>query len=79
VARVYVNEFLKGHSKDVRGRVLEFGNNRYTIIAGGNRITQSYILCPVSGNPAATIVADLTKADLSLIKTYGYIILEAIS
>jgi len=29
----------------------------------------------VSGNPAATIVADLTKADLSLIKTYDYIIL----
>lgn len=63
IDRYYIEKFLGEFSSDIQGRVLEIKHAAYTHKYGGDRVTQSDILHPVSGNPDATIVADLTKAD----------------
>ena len=63
VDRYYIERFLAAHAGDIRGRVLEFGDARYTRAFGGERVTRSDVLDLVPANPKATIVADLTRAD----------------
>ncbi len=63
VERYYIEQFLEAHSTDIQGRVLEMGDPNYTVKFGGDKVTQSDVLNYVEGNPKATIVADLTKAD----------------
>jgi SAM-dependent methyltransferase len=63
IDRYYIEKFLSEFSADVRGHVLEIKHNAYTVKYGGDRVTKSDVLHPVEGNPDATIVADLTKAD----------------
>ena len=62
VDRYYIEGFLERHRDDIAGRVLEFRDDTYTRKFGGDRVTRSDVLHPVPGNPAATIVADLTEA-----------------
>jgi SAM-dependent methyltransferase len=62
VDRYYIERFLERHSEDVRGRVLEIGEDAYTRRFGGSRVVQSDVLHEKEGNPVATIVADLTDA-----------------
>ncbi len=63
IDRYYIEQFLASHAGDIRGRVLEFGDDNYTVKFGGGRVTQSDVLEVVEGNSKATIVADLTHAD----------------
>jgi glycosyltransferase involved in cell wall biosynthesis/peptidoglycan/xylan/chitin deacetylase (PgdA/CDA1 family) len=63
VDRYYIDKFLAAHSEDIRGRVLEIGENSYTRRFGGDRVTKSDILHVVEGDPEATIIADLTDAE----------------
>ena len=63
VERSYIESFLRTHEADVRGRVLELGDPAYTVKFGGDRVTRSDVLHYVEGNPQATIVADLTRAE----------------
>ncbi len=63
IDRYYIERFLGRHTADVRGRVLEFGDPRYTRRFGGGRVERSDILDVSVANPHATIVADLTHAD----------------
>ncbi|MDZ7949479.1 methyltransferase domain-containing protein [Nostoc sp. DedQUE09] len=63
VDRYYIENFLTRQSNDIRGRVLEIGDNSYTRQFGGDRVTQSNIFHAVEGNPAATFVGDLTNAE----------------
>jgi SAM-dependent methyltransferase len=63
IDRYYIERFLFAHASDIRGRVLEIGDDTYTRKFGGDRVTQSDVLHAVEGNPKATIVADLTCAD----------------
>jgi SAM-dependent methyltransferase len=62
ICHYYIRGFLARHASDVQGQVMEIGENRYTREFGGARVTQSDVLHAVPGNPAATIVADLTSA-----------------
>src|SRR5215208_4062442 len=62
VDRFYIGRFLTAHASDVRGRVLEVGDDTYTRRYGGDRVTQSDVLHASPGNPQATIVADLADA-----------------
>lgn len=62
VDRVYIEDFLAHHAVRIRGRVLEVGDDTYTRQFGGERVEYSDVLHAVPGNPAATIVADLTDA-----------------
>jgi SAM-dependent methyltransferase len=58
--RYYIEQFLSSVSKDVKGRVLEFKDNSYTVQFGGSRVTKSDVLHKVAGNLKATLVADLS-------------------
>ncbi len=60
VDRYYIEKFLEVHSADVRGRVLEVGDNEYTLRYGGDKVEQSDILSLTDDNPSATVIADLT-------------------
>lgn len=62
IDRYYIEAFLARHADDIRGRVLEFGDARYTRRFGGDRVERSDVLDLVPENPQATIVADLTHA-----------------
>ena len=63
IDRYYTEEqFLAEYKNDIRGRVLEIGDNRYTLKFGGNRVVQSDVL-GFPGSSGPTIQADLTKAD----------------
>jgi SAM-dependent methyltransferase len=64
VDRYYLESFLARHSADIRGRVLELGDDRYTRFFGGDRVEQVDILSVETNNPNATIIGDLTDADI---------------
>lgn len=63
IDRYYIESFLARRQEDVRGRVLEIGENTYTRSFGGDRVTRSDILHVTEGEPQATIIADLASAD----------------
>jgi glycosyltransferase involved in cell wall biosynthesis/peptidoglycan/xylan/chitin deacetylase (PgdA/CDA1 family)/SAM-dependent methyltransferase len=75
IDRYYIENFLGHHREDVRGRVLEIGENTYTRRFGDDRVTISDVLQVVEDSPEATIIADLTSADHIPSNTFECIIL----
>jgi glycosyltransferase involved in cell wall biosynthesis len=63
VDRRYIEAFLVMHAGDIRGRVLEIGDNSYTVRFGGARVTRSDVLHVAAGNPRATLIGDLAAGD----------------
>jgi glycosyltransferase involved in cell wall biosynthesis len=63
IDRYYIEGFLDRHRGDIRGRVLEFGDDAYTRRFGDDRVEISNVLHVNEDNPAATFVADLATAD----------------
>jgi SAM-dependent methyltransferase len=63
VDRHYIEGFLARTEADVRGRVLEVGDNSYAKRFGGERVRQSEVLNVAAGNPQTTFVADLAQAN----------------
>jgi hypothetical protein len=61
IDRHYIEGFLARHASDVRGRVLEFGDDAYTRRFGAGDVTRSDVLYPREGHPGATIVADIAR------------------
>ena len=59
VDRIYIERFLEEKADEVRGRVLEVRDPRYTDRYGGERVESSDILDVNPRNERATIVADL--------------------
>jgi SAM-dependent methyltransferase len=59
VDRKYIEDFLRSHSGDIRGRVLEVGDNAYTRQFGGSRVLNSEVLHIDPDAPDVTYVADL--------------------
>jgi SAM-dependent methyltransferase len=62
VDRYYIENFLVGNSSRIKGRVLEIGDNDYTLKFGETRVTQSDILHVNSENSKATFIGDLSNA-----------------
>lgn len=63
INRYYTEQhFLAEYQGDIRGRVLEIADNRYTRQFGGDRVTASDVL-GFPGCSDVTIQADLTQAD----------------
>jgi SAM-dependent methyltransferase len=62
IDRYYVESFLARHAADIRGHVLEIGDDTYTRRFGGERVERRDVLHVEAGNPKATIVADLADA-----------------
>lgn len=63
IDRHYIENFMAARGGDIRGHVLEIGDNTYTRRYGGDRVTKGDVLHVVEGEPSATIIADLTSAD----------------
>lgn len=61
IHRFYLEEFLREFSGDIRGACLEFLSDDYTTRFAGGEIERLDILHVDKGNPAATLVADLTR------------------
>lgn len=62
IDRYYIERFLAEHADDIRGRVLEIGNNKYTLRFGAGRVETSDVLDLSDDSGRATLVGDL--ADL---------------
>jgi hypothetical protein len=62
IDRYYIEKFLYEHSPDIRGNVLEVGDNRYTLEYGKNNVAKSDVLDLSGDNKKATVIADLTDA-----------------
>ena len=63
IERYYIERFLSAHRSDVRGRCLEMGDAFYIKKFGDGRVTRTDVMHVKEGNPDATIVADLERAD----------------
>jgi SAM-dependent methyltransferase len=74
VARYYIDNFYAQHSSDIKGIVLEIGDDTYTRRHGTN-INKSDVLHVQAGSPNATVIADLTNAPQIADNTYDCIIL----
>jgi len=60
VNRYYIEKFLATRAGLIRGRVLEVGDSEYSRRFGGGQVERGDVLHTIPGNPAATIVGDLT-------------------
>ncbi len=61
IDRYYIERFLAECAADVKGRVLEVGDDSYSRRFGGDRIEQQDVLHVHEGNPQATLVGDISK------------------
>jgi hypothetical protein len=59
IDRYYIENFLQQHAADIRGHVLEIGDDGYTRRFGVNQVSRSEVLHAVPGNPQATLVGNL--------------------
>jgi len=75
IDRYYIETFLAREADSIRGRVLEIGDNSYTVRFGGDRVIKSDVLHMEEGNPKATIVGDLSSAPHILSETFDCIII----
>ena len=60
IDRYYVEQFLGRYASDVRGRVLEIGDDSYSRRFGADKVTRQDILHVKPGHAGATLVGDLT-------------------
>jgi SAM-dependent methyltransferase len=75
VDRHYIEGFLDRHRPDVRGHVLEVGEDTYTRRYGGDQVERCDVLHVSADNRNATIVADLADAPHIPDDTFDCIIL----
>jgi SAM-dependent methyltransferase len=75
IERYYIEDFLKSHRSDIKGRALEMGEPLYIGKFGDGDVTQVDVMSYVEGNPKATIVADLTSCPHVLDNSFDCIII----
>jgi glycosyltransferase involved in cell wall biosynthesis len=63
IDRHYIEVFLEGHAADIRGRVLEIGDNSSTWRFGRDAVRQSDVLNVAPGDPKTTLVGALEAGD----------------
>src|SRR5882724_10215312 len=78
VDRYYIDAFLSRHAGDIRGHVLEIGDDGYSRRFGSKNVDRVDVLDIDSKNPAATIVADLADAPQVPSDTFDCIILTQV-
>src|SRR5690606_24219414 len=62
IDRYYIDNFLQENASLIKGRVLEIGDNEYTLKFGGSKIEKSDILHIDDSNTKATFIGDLSNA-----------------
>jgi SAM-dependent methyltransferase len=78
VDRVYIERFLSQHRGDIRGHVLEIGDNSYTLRFGEGRVGKSVVADVNADNAKATIIADLVNAPQIPDGTFDCVILTQV-
>jgi peptidoglycan/xylan/chitin deacetylase (PgdA/CDA1 family) len=73
--RYYIHKFLDLHKSDIRGRVLEVKDSGYTLAFGSDRVTACDVLDVDPVNARATVIADLSRADVIVEASYDCFIL----
>jgi len=63
VDRFFIERYLEAQAPVIQGRVLEIGDNEYTLLYGGDRVAQSDILHFDAKNPRATFIGDLSRCE----------------
>jgi SAM-dependent methyltransferase len=76
IPRYYTNAFFSRYASNVRGRVLEIGDNHCTREFGADRVTCTDVLNHQPGVPGSTLVGDLTRADTLPAATFDCAIVE---
>jgi len=64
IDRYYIESFLANRTADIRGRVLEVGDDLYSQRYGGSKITHQDVLHLDVKHPKASLVGDLTQPDV---------------
>ena len=64
IDRYYIESFLADRTADIRGRVLEVGDDAYSQRYGGSKITRQDVLHLDVKHPNASLVGDLTQPDV---------------
>jgi SAM-dependent methyltransferase len=64
IDRFYIESFLERNRNNIAGRVLEIGSAVYSQRFGAERVTRQDVLDVRPGNPQATIVGDISAADI---------------
>jgi SAM-dependent methyltransferase len=59
IDRYFIDQFMRRHGRDVRGRVLEIGTDEMTRKYGASRVVQSDVLHVANSGPPVTMVGDL--------------------
>ena len=75
VDRYYIENFLAQNADDICGRVLEIGDNSYTLRFGGARVDRSDILHVDATNRRATFIGDLAQPKVLPEKAFDCIVL----
>jgi SAM-dependent methyltransferase len=75
VDRWYIEAFLAANATDIRGRVLEIGDDSYSRQFGGKAVTRQDVLHVDPNNNGATITGDLSQPDVLPADTFDCIIL----
>ena len=75
IDRYYIERFLAAHKEDIRGHVLEIGDNRYTLEFGEHRVMRSEVLHVAEEKEHVTIIGDLVSADHIAASSFDAIIL----
>jgi len=63
IDRYYIESFLEKHAGDIRGRVMEIGDDTYTKAFARSAVAHSDVFHVHGGNPDATLVGDLSAPD----------------
>lgn len=74
IDRYYIEGFLARHAQDIRGNVLEIGDDAYTKKFGGVHVTRSDVLHVQEGNPKATMIGDLAIGTQFVSDTFDCVI-----
>jgi SAM-dependent methyltransferase len=61
IDRIYIEDFLRRNRPSITGRVLEIGDDTYSRRFGAEQIIRQDVLFVTAGNPAATIIGDLSQ------------------
>ena len=72
----YMDRFLQANKSHIRGDVLENSAAANTWKYGGDQVSNSEVIERVPGNPAATIVGDLSSPDLIQANLFDCVILD---
>jgi SAM-dependent methyltransferase len=75
IRRFYIDKFLGEHADNIRGRVLEVGDDQYIRRYGGDKVKHADVLHVWEGNSHATIIADLTNTDFIPADSFDCLIL----